>query len=638
MSDPILQAAIIGCGNIGATHANSLRTIPGVRIAAFCDQHLVSAQALSALSPEAYITEDIDRVLNDAGIQAVIIATHNDSHVPMALKAIRNGKAVLLEKPMSLDLDSALRLAREVEARNVPLMMGFKLRFEPAIERAREFLPSPYLTAGHLHDSPWPEEGWFMDPQKGGGNILSQGCHMADLVCYLNPAPPVRIHAEGGNLQHPKSPLYDNLVCSIRFANNAIASLMAGDSGPAPVVSKFSALMTADNRAVLIHDRMKSVSFYENQRSWEERAESEQGFINEVRAFIAALRTGGPLPCNHRDGLLSVLLLDRAYQSIRTGTAQAIPSIEELLKSRPSITVPASSRTLRIGIVGGMQASHCKVFSSILNGVPEGATLPEGFARYPQRDLGARVTAAWDPDSAAAAKLAGAYGLEHVSQSLEEMAGCVDAAIICDDRSMEHAKRAEPFLRAGKPVYVDKLFGSNYASSLPIVKLTQEHRAPCFAASALRFARELEEARQQIEKIGPVKLLTLTGPGDLVWYGIHLLEVAFPLLGSDVEALVNTGQGAHNNIRARYRNGVDLLINISEEYPYGFHCHVLGTKGHFFTTIGDAVYFYTNLMEAAVAMFHGGPVPVDPEESLKIMYFLDVAAKSKSQGGTWIPL
>lgn len=330
-----LGIGVVGCGSIGRIHAQHLDALPAVRVVALADAQHDVAQALAETLRNPRVADCAEALLDDARVHAVVIATHNDSHVPLALAAIARGKAVLLEKPMALELEAAVRLAREVEERRVPLMLAFKLRFEPLVERARAVVPQPHMTIGQLFDPPWPENGWFMDPVRGGGNILAQGCHLVDLVCHLNPCEPVLVQAAGGAREHPSHAVPDTLAMILRFANGAVASLAMGDNGPAPLVSKFSVQCLAGGRTAHLHARLVQGSFCDGHRTWEEQAEGEFGFAREAEAFVNSLRNGRPLPCDHRDGLRSVVLLHLALESARDGLPKPVPPMDHLLGHTP---------------------------------------------------------------------------------------------------------------------------------------------------------------------------------------------------------------------------------------------------------------------------------------------------------------
>ena len=109
------------------------------------------------------------------------------------------------------------------------------------------------MIVGQLVDPRWGDESWANDPIEGGGNVLSQGCHLFDAMYWLAGAEPVTIHAEGGNLTHPKIPeITDSVVATIRFANGCVASAINGDFGtPALAGKAFYELFGETNTATL---------------------------------------------------------------------------------------------------------------------------------------------------------------------------------------------------------------------------------------------------------------------------------------------------------------------------------------------------------------------------------------------------
>lgn len=319
-----LQVAIIGCGSMGETHARCLSQIENVSVRAFCDAEESRAQKLRSSYGGVYATSDIDRVFADDQIAALYICTYHDTHAPLAIRAARAGKHVMMEKPLALTLEECYQVGNEVEKSGITLMTGFKMRYYPAVARAKDFLPKPVVTIGQMMDGRWPDDFWANDPARGGGNVLSQGCHTMDLVCYLNGSAPVRIHAEGGNFTHPGLQIVDNIVAAIRFENGSVASVTQGDSGQTPYVSKFSFQMTDGRRSVHLRNRLKTVTLFDGEKSDEISDPEEYGFLEENRDFVRSLLSGTPPPITHVDGLRATLLILKAFESIRTGQPQTV--------------------------------------------------------------------------------------------------------------------------------------------------------------------------------------------------------------------------------------------------------------------------------------------------------------------------
>ena len=313
-----LRAALIGCGSIGRIHTECLSKLDGMKMVGFCDQFPVAAGKLSQEFGGAYHTTDVNRALRDDSIDAIYICTHHDTHSTLAIKACEAGKHIMIEKPLALTLDECYRVGEAVEKSGVKLMTAFKMRYYPMVRRAKEFIPRPVVTIAQMLDGRWPDDLWAQDPIKGGGNVFSQGCHTMDLVYYLNGSEPARIYAEGGTMTHANTSVIDNIVATIVFRNQSIASVTQGDSGQTPYVSKFSFQILDGRKSVHLHDRLKTGTFFDGEQTTTQCDNEEYGFLEENRDFIRALRENVPPPIDHRDGLRATLLILNAFEAIRT--------------------------------------------------------------------------------------------------------------------------------------------------------------------------------------------------------------------------------------------------------------------------------------------------------------------------------
>jgi predicted dehydrogenase len=316
--------AVIGCGSMGETHAMCLSRIDGVRLHAFCDVDEQRAEALSGRFAGSYATTDHERILKDGAVDAVYVCTHHDTHSALAIRAAEEHKHVMMEKPLALTLRECHDVGNAVEKHGIRFMTGFKMRYYPSVARAKQFIPSPLVTIAQMMDARWPDGFWANDPRKGGGNVLSQGCHTMDLVCHLNGSRPVRIYAEGGNFSHPSLDIVDNIVATIRFENGSVASVALGDSGQTPFVSKFSYQLTDGKKTAHLRDRLKTVTLFDGENTTEAVDHEEYGFIEENNDFIRSLRSGTPPPITHVDGLRATLLVLTAFESLRTGLPQTL--------------------------------------------------------------------------------------------------------------------------------------------------------------------------------------------------------------------------------------------------------------------------------------------------------------------------
>ncbi|MDH3252863.1 MAG: Gfo/Idh/MocA family oxidoreductase [Ignavibacteria bacterium] len=319
-----LHVAIIGCGSIGEIHSECLKQIPGVRIRTFCDVDEQRARALCGKLDGVEATADPEEVFRDDFIDAVYICTQHDTHGRLAIRAASAGKHVMIEKPLALTVAECYEVGNAVEKSGIILMTGFKMRYYPAVAHVREFIPSPVMTIAQMIDARWPDDFWANDPVKGGGNIVSQGCHTMDLVYYLNRSEPVRVYAEGGNFTHPGLDIVDNIVATIQFANGRVASVAQGDSGQTPFVSKFSFQVTDGVRTAHLRNRLKTATMFDGEKTIQHEDPEEYGFLEENRDFIRSLQNNTEPPISYRDGLRATLLVLKAIESVRSGQPQAL--------------------------------------------------------------------------------------------------------------------------------------------------------------------------------------------------------------------------------------------------------------------------------------------------------------------------
>jgi predicted dehydrogenase len=190
---PQLLFAIIGCGVIGRKRASALGQIPGLALGYACDLDAAHAADLARLAPGCKSTTDLNTVLADPGVHAVIVSTLNASLAPITLAAVRAGKHVLVEKPGALH-SSQLREIRDNAAQSgVRVRLGCNHRFHPALQKARELIdtgalgPLMFLRAryGHGGRKGYDRE-WRADPKlSGGGELIDQGVHLIDLAGWF---------------------------------------------------------------------------------------------------------------------------------------------------------------------------------------------------------------------------------------------------------------------------------------------------------------------------------------------------------------------------------------------------------------------------------------------------------------------
>ena len=185
------RIAIVGYGRWGrACHAALIGLAPGLELAGIASGDAAKrAQIERELNVRAF--HNLDEVLADDSIDAVALATPNDTHFPFAMRALDAGKHVVTDKPMCLSLPHCDAMIEAADANN-KLLTTFQNR-----RRDGDFLTLQKLVAeGELGELRWLEMawqgfgnwgGWRGKREHGGGKFLDLGAHLIDQALLLIP-------------------------------------------------------------------------------------------------------------------------------------------------------------------------------------------------------------------------------------------------------------------------------------------------------------------------------------------------------------------------------------------------------------------------------------------------------------------
>ena len=126
----MLKLAIIGCGTMGKAHAASAKDSPYVKITAVCDVFAEAADALAEATGAAPYT-DVQTMLDQEELDAVIIATPDGLHAEPFIRCCRAGKAIMLEKPFATNLEDGRRMLAAMRENGNLVQMAHLFRFLP---------------------------------------------------------------------------------------------------------------------------------------------------------------------------------------------------------------------------------------------------------------------------------------------------------------------------------------------------------------------------------------------------------------------------------------------------------------------------------------------------------------------------
>ncbi len=137
----LLRIGVLGCGPIAQiAHFDACRKARNAELYAICDVADDLLAKMAAIHEPRTTYRDYDAMLADPEVEAVIIATSDQYHVPLALKAIAAGKHVLVEKPLGVTIEECEELRRRLRETRLVLQVGNNRRFDPGIAFARQFI------------------------------------------------------------------------------------------------------------------------------------------------------------------------------------------------------------------------------------------------------------------------------------------------------------------------------------------------------------------------------------------------------------------------------------------------------------------------------------------------------------------
>lgn len=190
----MIRVGLIGYGYWGPNLARNFAEAPDMQLAAVADLKEQRLALIECRHPGVRVTTDVDAVINDPGIDAIAIATPVSTHFPLAMTALRAGKHVLIEKPMTSCSEDALCLIEEADRRGRVLMVDHTFVYTGAVRKIRELIQQGSLGEIYYYDSTRVNLGLF---QQDVDVIWDLAVHDVAIMDYILPAHPIEVSATG---------------------------------------------------------------------------------------------------------------------------------------------------------------------------------------------------------------------------------------------------------------------------------------------------------------------------------------------------------------------------------------------------------------------------------------------------------
>ena len=213
-----LGVAVIGTGFWGKNHARVYKELASTELVAICDVNAEIAKSIAdQFGVKAYTTST--RMLKNEEIEAVSVCTWSTSLAKEALKALKAGKHVLVEKPMAANTRQAEKLLETAEKNDLHLTVGFLMRFIPGLQHIREAVENKKI--GELvcvaakRVSQWPERIGDV------GVVKDMAIHDIDVMRYIFNEDPITVYAKTGSMRHKKFEDYAQIMLTYKDGKSA---------------------------------------------------------------------------------------------------------------------------------------------------------------------------------------------------------------------------------------------------------------------------------------------------------------------------------------------------------------------------------------------------------------------------------
>jgi predicted dehydrogenase len=327
--DPVINLAVVGYGYWGPNIVRNAMERPEVGVWGLCELDSERVAKFSSRYPGIRTTASFDEVLADPTVDAVSIATPPSTHYPLAAKALRAGKHVLVEKPLATSVADAEDLIELADRNDLVLMPGHTFLYSPAVNKVRQLVASDALGEIYFVTSARMNLGIY----QRGGVVNDLAPHDLSILLYWLNEPIVEVAVSARSVIERDVPT--TAFLTLTFLSGTTANVQISWLAPRKVREMIivgSRQMVqyddaAPDGAVRVYDRGMELSdpenFGEHQLTYRSgdmiapRLDAAEPLGLELADFAHAITTGSSPRSNAQLGLQVVEVLEAAEASLR---------------------------------------------------------------------------------------------------------------------------------------------------------------------------------------------------------------------------------------------------------------------------------------------------------------------------------
>ena len=272
----LAKVGIIGIGNMGSTYVLKLdqKQIEGAVLTTICSRNEGRIEWVkNNITEDVQVFRDEEAFFNEAGIDAVIIATPHYSHPDLATKAFAKGIHVLIEKPAGVYTKNVLEMNEAAKASGKVFSIMYNQRANPFYQKIRHFIQSGEL--GNIKRTNWiitdcyrPQSYYDSSKWKGtwkgegGGVILNQALHELDLWQWMTGLMPKQVHSFSSFGKYHDIEVEDDVTVYVKYENGATGVFIAS-TGETPGSNRFE--IVGDLGKIIVEN--EELTFYRLKQS-----------------------------------------------------------------------------------------------------------------------------------------------------------------------------------------------------------------------------------------------------------------------------------------------------------------------------------------------------------------------------------
>ncbi len=329
----MVNVGVIGYGYWGPNLVRNFDQMPSSNLVACCDLNPDNLKKVKALYPKVEVTTEVNDILKNPAIDAVIIATSAITHFDLAKQALESGKHVMVEKPLTLASKTSRQLIDIADKAGCILMVGHLLEYHPAVDYIKSLIDDGSL--GDVHYL-YTQRLNLGQVRKDENALWSLAPHDISIMFYLlGGVEPVEVSARGES--YITDGVEDVVFCNVAFKDGVMANIHVSWLDP----HKIRKITVVGNKKMAVFDDMESsekvrvfdkgVGSNPDYRTYGEDMTLRFGDIiipsikmkeplrAECEHFIESIQSGQSPRSDGHDGLRVVKVLEAAQASLKSG-------------------------------------------------------------------------------------------------------------------------------------------------------------------------------------------------------------------------------------------------------------------------------------------------------------------------------